>query len=260
MLIISRRQIEALARPSMERFEQRLIRRLRDTRARDCHFIGDDAAMLRAVRRIIALAQANGYRTARELTLYATLVFDLGIGFDTDPQLDWAGSGLSSEAIDDPTERIVAVHDETVAYLCEVWGANAKHRTAALQRVQQYDFATAPETEGEYLLEDLCDVLESFWPEKLAFQETTPTLEMISVAIDKAAGRGIVDPAGRCMVSTLCVIFGHDFEVDPLHPWAAVVLADPAIGDGPARSHALHRAALDRIANELTHDDGGQRE
>lgn len=244
----------------MERFEQRLIRRLRRTRPHDAACIGDDAAMLRAVRRIIALAQANGYRTARELTLYADLVCNLGIGFDTDPQLDWAGSGIASEAIDEPTERIVAVHEEAIDYLRTVCGAAGEHRATALRRACEYDLAAAPDSEGEALAEDLCDVLESLWPEKLAFQETTPTLEMITVGSERAARCGIADPAGRCVFSILGFLFGHDFDVDPLHPWAASVLADTAIPDGPTRSHALWRAALKRIGSELTRDDGDQRE
>jgi hypothetical protein len=254
MLIIKSRQIEALARPGMERFEQALADHLRVAWPRECRLTGSNAALLHAIRRIIRAAQANGYETSRQLTLYAKIVFSLGIGFDTDPQLDWAATALHDESIDDPTERIERLYDEMVEYLGAVGGEDAGRIVRAILRVRRYDFAAAPDTEGEAQVEDLCDVLEGFWPEKLAFQEVSPTLAMVREVIAKAARYGITDPMGRCVFATIGFIDGHDFDIDPLRPWAAAVLTDPSLGDGVARSQSLLAAGLNRMAQSLTRE------
>jgi hypothetical protein len=253
MLIINARQMEALARPGMERFEKALIEHLWIAWPRECRLAGGDAALPRAVRRIVAAAQGNGYETSRQLTLYAKMVFSLGIGFDTDPQLDWAAIGLLDESIDNPTERIERLYDDMIEYLGGIGGEDAGLIVRALLRVRRFDFTTAPDTEGEEQVEDLCDLLEKFWPQKLAFQETGPTLAMIRAAIAKAERYGITDPMGRCVFATIGFIDGHDFDVDPLHPWAEAVLTDPGL-DGAVRSQALLRAGLERISQSLTRE------
>jgi hypothetical protein len=254
MLIINARQMDTLVRPGVERFETALIEHLWTAWPRECRLAGDAAALLRAVRRIIGAAHANGYETSRQLTLYAKLVFSLGIGFDTDPQLDWAATGLLDESIDNPTERIERLYDDMVEYLGEIGGEDAGLTVRAMLRVRRFDFTTAPDTEGEEQVEDLCDVLEKFWPQKLAFQETSPTLAMIRAAIAKAERYGITDPLGRCVFATIGFIDGHDFDVDPLRPWAEAVLTDPRLDNGAARSQALLRAGLERIAQSLTRE------
>lgn len=253
MLIISARQMNALVRPNLERFEKALTEHLWTAWPRECRLAGGDAALLHAVRQIIGAAHRNGYETSRQLTLYAKLVFSLGIGFDTDPQLEWAATGLLDESIDNPTERIERLYDDMVEYLGEIGGEDAGLIVRAMLRVRRYDFTNAPDTEGETQVEDLCDVLERFWPQKLAFQETSPTLAMIRAAIAKAERYGITDPLGRCVFATIGFIDGHHFDVDPLHPWAEAVLTDPGL-DGAARSQALLRAGLERIAQSLTRE------
>lgn len=259
MLVIKPQQMEIFARSGMARFEQQLIAHLWRVWPRECHLTGSDDALLHTVRRMIAAAKAHGYTTSRELTLYAMLVVSLGMGFDTDPQLDWAASSLTSEAIDEPTERIEALYNETIDYLGAIGGEDSGRVVRALLRVRRYDFDTAPATSGDQQIEDLCDLLERFWPEKIAFQEVTPTLEMIGASIAKAGRYGIGNPMGVCVFTTMSFILGHDFDTDPWHPWAEAVLIDPEIGDEVTRSKALLRVGLDRVANSLMRDVGGRR-
>jgi hypothetical protein len=254
MLIIKQQQIDALVRPGLERFERSLADHLRAAWPRECRLVGDDAALLDAVRRIVGAAHAHGFETERELTLYAMLVISLGFGFATDPQLMWAATSLGDQSIEDPTKRIEALYDEMVEYLGEIGGEDSERAVRALLRVRRYDFLAAPASEGEAQVEDICDVLETFWPEKLEFQETSPTLLMIRRMIDKAARYGIVDPTGRCVFSTIGFFFGHDFDADPLQPWAAAVLNDRTIADGSTRAKALLRVGLERAAQSLARE------
>ncbi len=251
MLTIRRSQIEAITQGRMLRFERDLAKHLRAAWPRECDLTGGEEPLLRAVRQMTQLAQRNGYHSEREMTLYGLLVLSLGIGFHSDPQFDWAAASLFNEGIDDPTLRIESLYDELVEYLGAVGGDDSERVVRSLLRVRRYDFANAPAGEGADLIDDLGDMLESFWPEKFAFQEATPTAAMVAAAIDRAQRYGIGGPCGRGVFVTLSYFLGHDFDVDPMHPWAKAVLTDPAIGDGEARGQCLLKAGLERVGQSL---------
>ncbi len=251
MLLIRQHQLDAIGESGMRRFEMLLLQHLSSAWPRECVLIGDEAAQLGAVRKIIKVAHANGYETSRQLTLFAMLVVSLGIGFDTDPQLDWASTGLRNGLIEDPTARIEALFDQNIAYLGAVGGANSELVVRALLRVRRFDWSSAPASTDEELVEDLCDLMGRFWPEKRDYQELGPTLCMIEQSLVKAAGYGLTSPLGICVYVTLSFFLGHAFDIDPLHPWAAAALADPAHADEAARADALLVAHLNRIAQSL---------
>jgi len=254
MLTVRHSQIEAIARSRMLRFQHELAKHLWTAWPRECQLTGGEAPLLHAVRKITDLAQHNGYHSEREMTLYAMLVFSLGIGFDTDPQFGWAAASLFNDGIDSLTARIEGLYDEMVEYLGAVGGDDSERVVRALLRVRRFDFAGSPASEGDELVGDLCDQLEAFWPEKFEFQEATPTAAMVEAAIRRAARYGIVGPTGRSAFTTLSFFLGHDFDVDPMHPWAAQALTDPAMRDGEARGLALLRAGLNRVNQSLTRE------
>lgn len=257
MLVISQRHMDAMIQARTASFERRLVRHLLDAWPRECRQAGGEAQIARAVRLILPRADGHGYQTERELTLYASLTFILGFGFDTDPQLYWAGTALRNAAIADPTARIERLYDETVAYLGAIAGKSAGLVVRAMLRVRRYDLEQAPATEGEELVEDICDGLRQFWPEKLAFQGVPSTMAMIRDGIVRARGYGLESAVGQGFFVTQAFMLGHAFDVDPLHPWASAVLTDPGTGTEAGGTEAeriakLHRASLDHIAQSLT--------
>lgn len=251
MLVIRRSQMAVFGHSSMDRFERALLQHLGATWPREFQLIGSDKGRLHTVRQIIRAAQTQGYDTSRQMSLYATLVVSLGIGFDEDPQFDWASTALHNGAIDDATARIEALARLTIAYLGAVGGEDSEIVVRALLRVRAYDFADAPTSSDEALAEDLCALMGRFWPEKLAFQEPSPTLAMIEYALAKAARHGLDSPMGRCVFVTLSFFLGHAFDLDPMHPWASKVLAEAGRGGTDALANALLGAGLDRLARSL---------
>ena len=251
MLVIRQKQLDAFSQSGMRQFEALLSAHLSSVWPREFSLVGDEPAQRQAVGRIIRCAQANGFETSRQLTLYAMLVVSLGIGFDTDPQFDWAATALRNAAIEDLTARIEAVFDQNVAYLGAVGGTDSEIVVKALLRVREFDFATAPVGEDEALVEDLCGLMGRFWPEKLAYQEISPTQLMIEQSIAKAREYGLESPPGICVFVTLGFFLGHAFDVDPLHPWARQALADPSADAPEARAAVLLRAGLRRLAQSL---------
>lgn len=251
MLTIRRSQREALAQASMHRFEHALMGHLSAAWPRECRLAGGDVQLLRAVRRIVPAAQRHGYGTSRELTLYALGVLSLGIGFDTDPQCPWARDALGNLGIVEPTARIEAFYAEVVAYLGDVGGPHSLRVVRALARVRQHDFTSGqdPAAEGEERVEELCDRLAAFWPEKFEFQEAAPTARLVREAVNKAARYGIAGALGESVFATLAFFLGHDFDIDPFHPWAADALQHAPAGE--PRALALMHAGLARLAASL---------
>ncbi len=251
MLVIRQSQIEVFGRLSMGKFERALLQHLGATWPRELQLIGSDEGRLLAVRKIIQAAQAHGYATSRQMSLYALLVVSLGSGFDSDPQFDWASTALHNGALEDPTVRIEALVRLTIGYLGAVGGEDSEVVVRALLRVRAYNFATAPASSDEALVEELCALMGRFWPEKLAFQEPSPTLAMIEQALEKAARHGVDSPLGRCMFVTLSFFLGHAFDVDPMHPWASKVFAEAGCAGADALGRALLQAGLNRLAQSL---------
>ena len=256
MLVINQRQLDAMIQVRMAGFERKLVAHLLNAWPRECRQAGGEPQIARAVKLILPRAQGHGYETERELTLYTSLTLILGFGFDTDPQLDWAGSALRNAAIADLTVRIERLYDETVEYLGAIGGKDAGLVVRAMLRVKNYDTTHAPVTEGEKLAEDLCGVLRQFWPEKLAFQGAAPTMAMIRDGIARARDHGLESPVGRGLFVSLQFMLGHEFDIDPLHPWAGAALTHPDDKTETDRIVRLYQVSFNHIDQSLTRAQG----
>lgn len=250
MLTIRRSQLAAFTEPSMRRFEDALVAHLQQAWPRECRLAGDDEQMLRVVRAIVPAARRHGYRTSREITLYALIVFSLGLDFDTDPQCTWAADGLGNLGIANTTARIEAVYDDMVMCLGAIGGTDSERVVRALLRVRRHDFTRPLSADPEERIAEICDLLEAFWPEKFEFQEAGPTERLVRASVARAARHGITGSTGESVFATLAYFLGHAFEQDPMHPWAADALRDSAPGE--PRALMLMHAGLGRLAASLT--------
>lgn len=250
MLTIRRSQLQAFGEPSMRRFEDALVAHLQQAWPRECRLAGDDEQMRRVVQAIVPAAQRHGYRSSREITLYALIVFSLGLGFDTDPQCSWAADGLGNLGIGNATARIEAVYDDLVACLGAIGGSDSERVVRALLRVRRHDFTRPLGTDPEERVGEICDLLEGFWPEKFEFQEAVPTERLVRASIARAERLGVAGPIGESVFATLAYFLGHAFDEDPMHPWAAAALGSAEAGE--PRGLALMHAGLGRLAASLT--------
>ena len=224
MLIIKAHQIEAFARPSMERYKKALIDYLHTAWPRECRLTGGDAALLHAVRRIVRAAQANGYETSRQLTLYANLVFSLGIGFDTDPQFHWASTALlnKSDRESDRADRAVVRGVDRVfrqgrrpgfrtSRTCAATGAGVRLHHCSRHYGRRSDRGSV-QRPGKTMAGEA----------GVSGNQPDPGDDRSSHRKSRATRHHL--PDGRCVFATASYFFGHGVDIDPLHPWMASVL------------------------------------
>jgi hypothetical protein len=107
MLVMRKEQIAVLARPTMERFEQRAVKHVEKYFPDQVRSLGAQPA-LEGVRRCLERALAWGLSTERELLGFVTLAFVFGRDFDTDPALPWASRVLGDDEAETRMTRLQA--------------------------------------------------------------------------------------------------------------------------------------------------------
>ena len=65
-------------------------------------------------------AERYAIEGSRGLTVYLTLMFLLGAGFDQDPLYPWAGRVLRNESTFGESARVAALHQAAIAYVADV--------------------------------------------------------------------------------------------------------------------------------------------
>jgi hypothetical protein len=71
--------------------------------------------------------------------------------------------------------------------------------------------------------------------------------EMLTYQVGKARQHGIVTERDICKYVDLAFKFGKDFDVDPLHPWAAAILSNAEVG-GSDRMRRLYLVGMANAA------------
>lgn len=116
MLTISSSQMAEFERRETHRFEQRLMAHLSQHFPAAVAALGD-AALLPAVRHLIARAQYHGIEIERDVVVYAGVGMVLGLRFDEDPALEWVPELLADPFIVSPTLRVDLLHERATAHL-----------------------------------------------------------------------------------------------------------------------------------------------
>jgi hypothetical protein len=251
MLVINSRQMAAMGNARREDFERSVVRHLLSTYPRESRQAGGEEQMRLFVRKAVKKALSHGYETERQIALYVSLALILGSGFDTDPQLPWAGAAVDDRALLDLTERVEALYDLTLDYLGAVAGEKGERVVRALLRIRRYDLSSAPDEFGAALVDALCKVLQGFWPEKLDHQGLEATRVMAEDGIGRAQNFGLGSPEGLVLFVTLQFMLGHAFYEDPLHPWAERILNHGALS-GDVKTKLLYDAAMTHLGQSLT--------
>jgi hypothetical protein len=84
-----------------------------------CDVQGEEANRA-LVREGLDRAEEYGIESSRGLTVYITLMFLLGAGFDQDPMYPWAGQVLRDRSLRDEKTRVAALHEAAMRYVAEV--------------------------------------------------------------------------------------------------------------------------------------------
>jgi hypothetical protein len=249
MLLIREDQLEMFRRRARARFDAELARHFLATYPYECREAGGEAAVLELVRRGVDRAAEHGYTTQNQAGLYIGLTFMLGVDFDSDPQIPWAGRGLDDESVEDPQDRILRLHTTAVDYLRATAGDGCRHLVRALVRIKAFDLGTVAEPRGESWEADLLKRLRAFFPEKYDFQGEEANRALVRQAGTVAEELGFEGNRAVTAVGALMFMLGSGFDHDPLHPWAARALEGG--GEELERVDRLHREAIAHLERSL---------
>lgn len=250
MLVIRSEQMERLRRAASRQFDSEMVRHLYGFAPRHCEVVGEAC-----VREAVALgrSRADGYGFTRRgpVRFYLELMFQLGSGFDTDPQLPWAAGLLRAGDTSDQMDRADRLHAALGDYLDRVAGPGNAWSIAALRRLRaQVDAPPAPAAPG--FEAGLIAAMHDVYPEKAAFVGDAGLTVVIRAGAAQAAAHDVRSERGRTLFAVLMFALGHGFADDPLFPWIRTTLADTA-RDGEQRARRLERRAVTYLDHVLAH-------
>jgi hypothetical protein len=179
-------------------------------------------------------------------------MFMLGVEFDADPQIPWAGQKLDDAAVADRDRRILKVHEEAVDFLGRTAGENNENIVKAMVRLKAVDPKESPQPSSATWENDVFKLLSRWYPQKVEAQGEGPTKVLIRGTPAAAAKYRIASAPGLALYATLRFMLGSGFDRDPLYPWAARALTNPGIPNEAARVSTLHRDALGHVQSSLT--------
>ena len=121
MLTISRLQMNLLEQVATKQHQQELLLHTCEHFPGHARYLGEQG-LLRVIRHGCELAKKHGFETERDLCLYTDLTIMLGVGFDSDPQLEWAREILEDPLLVDPRSRMEDLWDQAMFYVERVLG------------------------------------------------------------------------------------------------------------------------------------------
>ncbi|WNG26240.1 hypothetical protein F0U62_21080 [Cystobacter fuscus] len=238
MLKLNQQQMAGLECVWLLKFEEHIFQQV--VEAFPTHYRVLGTTPLRATIHLgFTRAGSYGFRFKRSLRTYVDLMFMLGSGFDTDPQLPWAAAALANPLCKDEVERTDLLFSAANAYLMNVTGPSNEHLLDALVRARTMVLST-----GLTVEEVAPPLLQVLMPTKYDKLGPEGIARLLQHGRKAAARYGITAADGVTLYVTLMFIMGASFDEDPLAPWAASILTDPTIPDEHARAKRLHAVAL----------------
>src|SRR2546421_745613 len=128
-------QMKAFEHAAARDFKLRMSQHLKQSFPKHCQILGEER-----LESVIdyGWARANSYGLVAEnaIILFTELMFLLGRGFDTDPQLPWTTEILTKKEFPDEATRLQSLYDKAIVYLNRVSGKNNEHIDSAQARLR----------------------------------------------------------------------------------------------------------------------------
>ncbi|QQS55190.1 MAG: hypothetical protein IPM89_05075 [Candidatus Competibacteraceae bacterium] len=278
MLVIRKSQMKVFEQVAVQRFEAGLLAHLQAFFPEQAAALGT-AQLGKVVRYGLQRAESRGLQTERGLYLYLALMFMLGSAFDEDPQLAWMPplqppappppaeepqqAAPPAEAVptpaptavpppeetepapppETPDTRIVPLYEQAMAFLDRTVGPDnefLRQTLSVLRHPQVFEgLPNAPSFGHRVLL-----LLQTLAPEKYKALGEGTLRAVVRSGYEAAKYYGVTTEPGMMSYLALAFVLGSGFDRDPLYPWAAAVLTDPALADPAQKGTALRETAL----------------
>lgn len=240
-MIIRNEQMAAFQEAADRDFENRAIQYLQENFPRRCETVGPENLhpIVQIGRKCAAHYQCFG---EQGIVVYLHLMFILGSGFDSDPQLPWAAEILNDAEKHEIT-RTESLWQKAHEYAFLVNGEENEYLNRAILKIKEYPLSTPSNKLDANFDEQVLQLLKSLYPEKYDALDEAALDALIQAATEKAAQYGITGKLGSRMMVVLMFIFGGGFDDDPLLPWAAEILRDETLKDSNQKVSLLYEEA-----------------
>jgi hypothetical protein len=257
MLIVRQEQMEALAQAVLRRFESDMVIHLADFSPPLFKAVGEDQ-MRAAVRLGMAKAAVYGFDLHGPVRLFLELMLLFGSHFDTDPQYVWLAEILTNQKAGSQMERGELLYHRAMLYRKNVIGPNDEYMLRALHDINteaQKFRSLSGEDHTSYML----GKIKQIYPEKFDYIGSDALERLIRGGYDRAIRHGFSTGRSMVLIVILMLAFGHGCDDDPLYPWIARTLADPAITNADARAKRLETKALTWLKHVLDYFNHGEK-
>ena len=163
MLIIRKEQMEVFQSAEAPHFPVRMTIYVQGVFPDQSERLTEEGVR-RAVQSGIERAKQRGLTTQDGARLYIDLLFRLGWGFDTDPQIEWAGRILSDSQLTDPEVKLQKFQEEANNFLDQVMGPSNKNAVEAAKQLAGETIDGFPT--GAWFEGAIRERLNRFWPQK----------------------------------------------------------------------------------------------
>jgi len=231
-------------------FEKRLIRHFFRFYERECKDLGEDQVHL-VIKYGIEKAEKYGYSSQRDIGFFISLMFLFGSGFDNDPQLPWAKSGLEDASVEDTSDRIGKVWSNAMLYIDTVAGESNEHLVVAMKKLRDYDFSAIRQMQGNKFKTHANTVLTELYPTKCEYHKEEITRQLVLDGMATAKSFGLEDNESVIMFLILKLFLGGEFYMDPLYPWISAILNDDTL-NSVEKSQRLNNSARQYLSKALT--------
>jgi len=192
-------------------------------------------------------AEQHSLISERDVYLYLSLRFLLGRHFDEDPQWPWVAELLKDEAPETAQMRITPIYDQAMNLLDRMIGPDNEYQRqtlSVLRQPQVFDSLPEAPSVGHRLLL----LLQALAPQKYQALGEEALRNLVRRSYTAAKQYGLAAERSAMIYLALAYVLGAGFDHDPLYPWAAAVLIDPALTDPTQKGNALYAAAQIQLA------------
>ncbi|MBK5291553.1 MAG: hypothetical protein JJE04_07765 [Acidobacteriia bacterium] len=244
MLIIRKEQMEVFQSAGAPHFPVRMTIYVQEVFPDQSERLTEEGVR-RAVQSAIERAKHRGLTNQDGARLYIDLLFRLGWGFDTDPQIEWAGRILSDPQLTDAEVKLQKFQEEANNFLDQVLGPSNKNAVEAAKQLAGETIDGFPA--GAWFEGAIRERLNRFWPQKYE-SLTEPGVEaLMRRGVSAANAFGITATSGLFTWIALMFILGSSFDRDPLLGWPAKLLNELAGADSSTKARKLHSEAAKHL-------------
>jgi hypothetical protein len=219
-------QIETMRQGVRREYERRVLDHIARYFSQQMRLFGRERLHPLAAR---SIDQASSYQMVSEEStyVYADAMMLLGVDFDVDPQLPFAGAILRDPGLSE-RERAAKLYDAGKDYWLKVAGSDGGGWKEALRNFRKFpvDWSRQPSDAG--YREVASGLLARLYPSKHTFLGDVGVENFLQYSADKGTELGIATRPGIAVLAALMFLGGAGFLNDPRFDWIEPFLGEPA--------------------------------